>query len=130
LIEKIGMLNAAMRSLVGPPSTQQLSEHYQKLTDLTNPAWGEMWSIMGTPDYSVFKLSRFTREDLADRFFRASQNVSSMDDALKVADHMLAWAGDDDITLNPEEPNDLAELGWPTRGYKDAGSIWDALGGE
>lgn len=127
LIEKIGMLSRALRSIMGSPSIRDLSEHYAAMTALTNPGWGALWSIMGTDNYSVFRLSRFTREDLADRLYQGSQNIDTMEDALKVADHILVWAGDDEVTLNPEEPNDLAELGWPIRGYKDIGGIWDAM---
>jgi hypothetical protein len=127
LLEKLSLLQKTLAALIGPPSTKQLSDHYAEMTALTNPAWSHMWSLMGTPDYSVFKLSRFTREELAHIMLCASQNIDTIEDALKVADHMLAWAGDDDITLNPEEPGDLKDLGWPTRGYRDAGSIWDAM---
>lgn len=126
-LEKLFFLKNKRAEIIGPPSTEQLSDHYTAMNALVDPAWGYMWSLMGTPDYSVFRLSRFTREELADIMFRASQNIPTLDIALKVADHMLAWAGDDDITLNPEEPGDLKDLGWPTRGYKDAGSIWDAM---
>lgn len=103
------------------------NEYAQEMTQYTDPGWTAMWSIMGTPNYSVFKMSRWSREELADKLYRASQNIDAMEDALKVADHLLAWAGDDDVTLNPEEEGDLKELGWPTRGYRDAGSIWDAM---
>lgn len=127
LIDKMKLLNTALRSIMGPPSTKDLADHYSAMRQLTNPGWGAMWDIMGTPDYSVFKLSRFSRDELADLLFRGSQNIDDTATALKVADHMLAWAGDADVTLNPEEPGDLKELGWPTRGYRDAGSIWDAM---
>ena len=126
-LEKLFSLKKKRSEFIGPPSTKQLSDHYAAMTELTDPAWSHMWSLMGTPNYSVFKLSRFTREELAHIMFCASQNIDTPEVALKVADHMLAWAGDDDITLNPEEPGDLKDLGWPTRGYRDAGSIWDAM---
>lgn len=109
------------------PPKLTLFQKIKAMNDLVQPGWGAMWSIMDTPNYSVFRLSRFSREDLADRIFRGSQNIDTIEDALKVADHMLAWAGDDEITLNPEEPHDLAELGWATRGYRDVGGIWDAF---
>ena len=127
LIEKMGMLTAVLRSIIGPPSTKQLADHYEAMRELTNPGWGAMWSIMGTPNYSVFRLSRFSQDELADIIFRASQNIDTPEQAQRVAAHMLAWAGDDDITLNPEEPGDLKDLGWPTRGYRHIGGIWDAL---
>ncbi len=100
---------------------------YAEKMELFDPGWVAMWSIMDDPNYAVFKMSRWSREELADKLYRGSSNIPSMEQAYRVADHLLAWAGDDDVTLNPEEPGDLAELGWPTRGYRDTGSIWDAL---
>jgi len=127
LSNKISVITAAFKSIVGSPTDKQFSDYYDSTRALTHPGWNAMWSIMGTPNYSIFKLSRFTRDELADIMYRTSLNIDTMDVAFKVADHMLAWAGDDDITLNPEEPNDLADLDWPTRGYKNVGGIWDAI---
>jgi hypothetical protein len=129
LTEKIGMLTTAFKMLVSP-GLAEASKYYTEVRELTDPGWGAMWSIMDDPNYAVFKMSRWSREELADKLFRGSANIGTLDDALRVADDILRWAGDGDITLNPEEPGDLAELGWPTRGYKDAGSIWDAMGAE
>lgn len=103
--------------------------YHTAMMKLRDPGWTAMWSIMDDPNYAVFKMSRWTRDELADKLYRGSSNIHTMEAAYRVADHLLAWAGDDDVTLNPEEPGELAELGWPTRGYRDTGSIWDALNG-
>ena len=125
LIQKLAELHKAWKATEDTMANYEA--YYMQKMKINDPGWTAMWSIMGTPNYSVFKMSRWSREELADKLYRASSWVTSPEIALKVADHLLAWAGDDDVTLNPEEPQELAELGWPIRGYRDATSIWEAL---
>ena len=76
-------------------------------------------------------MSRWTREELADKLYRGSQNLDTMDDALVVADDLLRWAGDADCVLMPDDHNgeDFKKIGFPTRGYRETGSIWNAFDG-
>ena len=110
-----------------PIDADKLSRLQARRMALTDPGWIAMWSIMDTPNYSVFKMSRWTREELADKIWHGSSNVDTHEQAMLVADHLLNWAGDSDVTLNPEEPSDLSDIGWPIRGYRLTGSLWEAL---
>ena len=96
---------------------------------LTTPGWTAMWDIMGTDNYSVFKMSRWDRVALAEKLLQASANIDTMEEAQRVADDLLRWAGDDDCVLMPDDhsADDFKRVGFPTRGYKETGAIWDAL---
>ncbi len=100
-------------------------KNYTETMKWTNPGWVAMWSIMGTGDYSVFKMSKWSREELGDILYRAIY-VPNRESAIVTADHLLTWAGDEDCVLMDEDHSgkDFADIGFPKYGYKETASIW------
>lgn len=96
-----------------------------KRMELVDPGWAATWSIMGTPDYSSFRMTKHSIDELTDKIYRGLSAVSNYDDAKQVAKALIEWAGDDDIVLIAEEPTDLTKIGWPVRGYRLVGSVYD-----
>jgi hypothetical protein len=129
LMEKVSKLHASYAAIPRDSDMSVIHKMSEAAMPLTNPGWHAMWSIMDDPNYKPFKMSRWDRETLADKLYRGSQNIDSVEDALVVADDLLKWAGDADCVLMPDDHNadDFKGIGFPTRGYRDTGSIWEAL---
>lgn len=100
--------------------TSALMKFSRAMLPLTDPGLAAMSSMVGdTGNYDVFKMSKWSQQELADIIYRAVGYVFSNKDALELADKLLAWAGDEDVILVPDEETEFLErAGWPKRGYK------------
>jgi hypothetical protein len=63
-VKTIVLLDRAFRALSTPTHEEKATYMAERLL-LSDPSYEAMWSIMGTPNYSVFKLSRFHRGSIA-----------------------------------------------------------------
>lgn len=126
LIQSMNILMSEYRKQRGDVSA--FMKFHSAMTKLSDPGHSAMWEIMGGDgNYRIFRMSDWNRDDLANVLYRASANIDNIDQALIVADNIIEWAGDAEVTLNAEEPEALRKLGWSPRGYRDTGSIYEAL---
>ncbi len=86
--------DAALKPMLG-----ELSARERRMVQAGGEGHTAMWLIMGTPDRSVFRLLPQDRGRLADLLHRASDSIPDATTALLVADDLIAWADQDDLTL-------------------------------
>lgn len=95
---------------------------------LVHPAAKAMWSIMHEDSYAVFRLSAADRNDLADKLFRGAQAIDTRYQADIVADAIIEWAGDAELTLvNDDGIAAVRHLGFEDSGYRQTGSVYEIL---
>jgi hypothetical protein len=95
------------------PSTPNGRLFDDRMRSTNDAGFVALWSIMGTPNHSVFRLSAGDRDRIADLLHRGTDAATSAQRALEIAEDLIAWAGHDDLVLVPEaDPGPVAHLGF------------------
>lgn len=105
-----------------------LNSHLTEGTRLFNPGRTALWSIMGTPNYSSFRMTQWSVEELADKLYRGCQAVQTREASIILARDLQAWAGNAECVLMPDDhdDDDFKKIGFPTR-YKQTRSVYEIL---